>query len=70
MRVFHLSSEYPPQQVFGLGRAVHDLAVAQAGLGAEVHVVTNSIGGKGPGGGGGRGEHSPHQFSVPAQATG
>jgi glycogen(starch) synthase len=46
MRIFHLSSEYPPQQVFGLGRAVHDLAVAQAALGEEVHVITNSLGGK------------------------
>ncbi len=48
MRVHHIASEYPPLQVFGLGRAVHDLAVAQAGLGHEVHVVTNSIGGRDP----------------------
>jgi len=45
VRIVHLASEYPPIQVFGLGRAVCDLAVAQAGLGEEVHVVTNSIGG-------------------------
>jgi len=43
-----LASEYPPLQVFGLGPAVHDLAVAQAELGHEVHVVTNSIGGRDP----------------------
>lgn len=46
MIIMHLSSEYPPTQVFGLGRAVCDLAVAQAKLGHEVHVVTNSLGGK------------------------
>ena len=46
MKIFHLASEYPPIQVFGLGRAVHDLAVAQAALGGEVHVVTNSVGGR------------------------
>lgn len=46
MKIMHLSSEYPPIQVFGLGRAVCDLAVAQAGLGHEVHVVTNSLGGR------------------------
>ena len=46
MRIMHLSSEYPPIKVFGLGRAVRDLAVAQAALGHDVHVVTNSIGGR------------------------
>jgi glycogen(starch) synthase len=46
MRIMHLSSEYPPSQVFGLGRAVHDLAVAQAALGHEVRVITNSLGGR------------------------
>lgn len=46
MRILHLASEYPPIQVFGLGRAVHDLAVAQAHMGEDVHVVTNSIGGR------------------------
>lgn len=45
MRVFHLASEYPPQQVFGLGRFVCDLAQAQARQGDEVTVVTNSLGG-------------------------
>lgn len=45
-RILHLSSEYPPQKVFGLGRFVYDLATNQAALGHEVHVVTNSIGGK------------------------
>lgn len=48
MVIMHLSSEYPPTQVFGLGRAVCDLAVAQAALGHEVHVVTNSLGGSDP----------------------
>ena len=46
MRVLHLSSEYPPQKVFGLGRFVHDLALAQARQGDEVTVVTNSLGGE------------------------
>lgn len=46
MKILHLSSEYPPQQVFGLGRFVHDLAVAQGAAGDEVHVVTNSLGGR------------------------
>lgn len=46
MRILHLSSEYPPTQVFGLGRAVHGLAVAQAQQGHEVHVITNSLGGR------------------------
>jgi len=48
MRIVHIASEYPPLQVFGLGRAVHDLAVAQAAQGHEVHVVTNSIHGRDP----------------------
>ena len=46
MRIMHLASEYPPIQVFGLGRAVRDLAVAQAKLDHDVQVVTNSIGGR------------------------
>lgn len=46
MKILHLSSEYPPQRVFGLGRFVHDLAVEQARQGDEVHVVTNSLGGR------------------------
>jgi len=45
MKIVHLCSEYPPQDVFGLGRFVHDLAVAQAASGHDVHVVTNSMGG-------------------------
>ena len=48
LRILHIASEYPPLQVFGLGRAVCDLAVAQAAHGHEVHVVTNSIGGRDP----------------------
>ncbi len=46
IRILHIASEYPPLQVFGLGRAVNDLAVAQARQGCDVHVVTNSIGGR------------------------
>lgn len=44
--ILHLSSEYPPQQVFGLGRYVRDLAEAQASLGNTVTVITNSLGGE------------------------
>ena len=47
MKILHLASEYPPQKVYGLGRAVRELAVAQAGLGHDVHVVTNSMSGSG-----------------------
>lgn len=46
LKILHLSSEYPPQQVFGLGRFVHDLSVEAARQGHEVHVVTNSLSGK------------------------
>ena len=46
MRILHLSSEYPPQRVYGLGRFVRDLAVEQARQGHEVHVVTNSLKGR------------------------
>lgn len=46
MRVLHLASEYPPQRVFGLGRFVRDLAVAQAARGDAVEVITNSMGGR------------------------
>jgi len=46
MRVWMIASEYPPAKVFGLGRAVHDLSRAQAAQGDEVHVFTNSIGGR------------------------
>ena len=45
MRVLHLSSEYPPQKVFGLGRFVYDLAGAQAAQGDDVCVITNSFSG-------------------------
>jgi len=45
MRILHLSSEHPPQQVFGLGRYVCDLAREQVRQGHAVHVLTNSIGG-------------------------
>lgn len=45
MKILHLSSEYPPASVYGLGRFVHGLARAQAALGHEVHVLTNSCGG-------------------------
>jgi glycogen synthase len=46
MKIMHLASEYPPQQVFGLGRFVRDLAVEQVRQGNEVHVVTNSLSGR------------------------
>ncbi|NUM34650.1 MAG: glycosyltransferase [Candidatus Brocadiae bacterium] len=46
MKIFHLSSEYPPQKVFGLGRFVHDISVEMARQGHEVHVITNSMSGK------------------------
>lgn len=46
MNILHLSSEYPPQKVYGLGRFVHDLSVEQARQNHEVHVVTNSLSGK------------------------
>lgn len=38
--VMHLSWEYPPRSVGGLAAAVHDLSVAQAEKGLDVHVVT------------------------------
>ena len=46
MRVLMLASEYPPAKVYGLGRAVHDLSRALAARGTEVHVLSNSIGGR------------------------
>ncbi len=46
MRVLMLCSEYPPAKVFGLGRAVHDLSRALAARGDDVHVLTNSLGGR------------------------
>jgi glycogen synthase len=45
MRILHLSSEYPPQPVFGLGRFVRDLAEEQARQGHDVTVLTNSMAG-------------------------
>lgn len=45
MRVLHVSSEYPPAKIYGLGRFVHGLARAQAARGDEVFVLTNSTGG-------------------------
>ena len=44
MKILHLSSEYPPQKVFGLGRFVCDLSRQQVLSGHEVHVITNSMG--------------------------
>jgi 1,4-alpha-glucan branching enzyme len=44
MRILHVASEYPPQQVFGLGRYVHELALESARQGHVVHVLTNSMG--------------------------
>ncbi len=46
MRILHLASEFPPAQIFGLGRYVHDLARAQVRRGHEVHVLTNSLSGR------------------------
>lgn len=46
MRILHVSSEHPPQQIFGLGRYVCDLSRELARQGHAVHVLTNSIGGK------------------------
>lgn len=45
MRILQVSSEYPPQKVFGLGRYVSDLSRELAAQGHEVSVLTNSIGG-------------------------
>ncbi len=45
MRILQISSEYPPQKVFGLGRYVSDLSRELVRQGHEVHVLTNSIGG-------------------------
>ncbi len=45
MRILHISSEYPPQQIFGLGRYVSDLSREQVAQGHEVAVLTNSLGG-------------------------
>ncbi len=45
MRILHVSSEYPPQKVFGLGRYVSDLSRELSAQGHTVHVLTNSIGG-------------------------
>ncbi|HLX63506.1 MAG TPA: glycosyltransferase [Planctomycetota bacterium] len=45
MKILHLSSEYPPQRVYGLGRFVRDLSEEQVRQGHDVTVVTNSMGG-------------------------
>ena len=46
MRILHVASEYPPQQVFGLGRYVCDLSREMVRQGNAVHVLTNSLGGR------------------------
>jgi len=50
VKVLHLASELAswrlPARIYGLGRFVHGLARAQAALGDEVHVLTNSHGGE------------------------
>lgn len=46
MKILHLSSEFPPQTVYGLGRYVSELSEAQSRLGHSVEVLTNSLGGK------------------------
>ncbi|HZU99356.1 MAG TPA: glycosyltransferase, partial [Planctomycetota bacterium] len=45
MKILHLSSEYPPAKIYGLGRFVHGLARAQAAQEHQVFVLTNSTGG-------------------------
>jgi glycogen(starch) synthase len=45
VKILHLSSEYPPAKIYGLGRFVHGLARAQAASGDDVLVLTNSSGG-------------------------
>jgi len=44
MNILHLSSEFPPQAVYGLGRYVHEMAHAQAAAGHHIDVITNSMG--------------------------
>jgi glycogen(starch) synthase len=46
MRILHLSSEYPPERVFGLGRYVQDIARELVRQGHQVAVLTNSLGGR------------------------
>ena len=46
-RVLVLSWEYPPKTVGGLARHVHDLSVALAGAGDQMHVITCPAAGKG-----------------------
>lgn len=46
MRVLHLASEFPPARIYGLGRYVHDLALAQQRAGHAVDVLTNSLSGR------------------------
>lgn len=46
-RVLMLSWEYPPKTVGGLARHVHDLSVALAAAGNEVHVITCPVPGQG-----------------------
>ena len=46
MRILHLSSEYPPAPVHGLGRYAHEIAEAMAARGHFVEVFTNSLNGK------------------------
>lgn len=45
MRILHISSEYPPHKIFGLGRYVSDLSRELVAQGHGVHVLTNSLGG-------------------------
>jgi glycogen(starch) synthase len=47
MRILHLAWEYPPVMYGGLGRHVHALATAQAGLGHDVVVITQASAGPG-----------------------
>jgi len=45
LNILHIASEYPPQEVFGLGRYVSELSHELVRQGHTVHVLTNSIGG-------------------------
>jgi len=44
MKILHVASEYPPQEVFGLGRYVSELSRELVLQGHDVHVLTNSMG--------------------------
>ncbi|MCD6368937.1 MAG: glycosyltransferase family 4 protein [Thermoproteales archaeon] len=47
MKIFHITWEYPPNIVGGLGRHVFYLTKYLAKLGADVHVITTDVEGRG-----------------------